>query len=81
MKSVDLRLGTTDDVLYDAAVKLILTERRASASLLEETLKIPFSRAWSLIEHMQHAGIVGPNRGLAPRPILLRLDEYERMRA
>jgi S-DNA-T family DNA segregation ATPase FtsK/SpoIIIE len=44
--------------LYDRAVQLLLTERRASTSLIQRRLGIGYNDAARLMERMQANGIV-----------------------
>ncbi len=58
-----------DDPLFDQAVEIVLSTKRASASFLQRRLKIGYNRAARLIELMEEKGIIGPPRGSKPREI------------
>ncbi|CAN5415603.1 DNA translocase FtsK [soil metagenome] len=69
-------LGNADmDPLYDQAVEIVTTSRRASISNIQRRLKIGYNRAARLIEDMEREGIVtsmesnGNREVLAPPPV------------
>ena len=51
------------DPLYDEAVDLIRREGRASVSMLQRRMRIGYTRAARLIDHMEEKGVVGPPEG------------------
>ncbi|MBU3673178.1 MAG: cell division protein FtsK [Sinobacteraceae bacterium] len=59
------------DVLYDEAVKIVVTERKPSISYVQRRLKIGYNRAARLIEAMEAAGLVGPLQANGGREILV----------
>jgi S-DNA-T family DNA segregation ATPase FtsK/SpoIIIE len=65
------------DPRYDEAVRVILDERRGSASLLQRALGIGYTRGSRILEQMHKEGIVGPYKGSKAREVLLTLDEWE----
>lgn len=64
----------SDDDLFDEAVEVIRSARKASASLLQRRLKVGYARAARLLDIMEEKGIVGPGDGAKPREVLL-VDE------
>lgn len=66
--------GEMDD-LYDEAVQIVTTSRRASISSLQRRLRIGYNRAARIIEDMEATGVVssmnsaGNRQVLAPEPI------------
>ncbi len=60
-----------EDVLYDEAVKIVITERKPSISYVQRRLKIGYNRAARLIEAMEAAGLVGPLQSNGGREILV----------
>ena len=66
--------GGEDDPLYDEAVAIVTSSRKASISYLQRRLKIGFNRAANLIEEMQNQSVVsqiqsnGIREVLAPPP-------------
>lgn len=69
--------GTTGelDPLYDEAVQIVTSSRRASISSLQRRMRIGYNRAARIIEDMEAAGVVstmnsaGNRQVLAPEPI------------
>jgi DNA segregation ATPase FtsK/SpoIIIE, S-DNA-T family len=63
-----------EDAIYDEAVLIVTSSRKASISYLQRRLKIGFNRAANLIEEMQKQGVVsevqnnGTREVLAPPP-------------
>ncbi|MHC4860947.1 MAG: DNA translocase FtsK, partial [Planctomycetota bacterium] len=67
------------DPLYDEAVRIILSEQRGSASLLQRALGVGYTRGSRLMDIMHKEGIVGPYKGSKAREVLMTLDEYEEL--
>ncbi|SFV78763.1 Cell division protein FtsK [hydrothermal vent metagenome] len=69
--------GTTGelDTLYDEAVQIVTSSRRASISSLQRRMRIGYNRAARIIEDMEASGVVssmnsaGNRQVLAPEPI------------
>lgn len=55
--------------LYIEAVKIVLGEQRASASLLQRTLNISYNNAWDLLQRMEKEGIVSSANHIGKREI------------
>jgi len=68
-----------EDSLYNAAVRVVVGEGRASTSLLQRRLSIGYGRAAKLIDMMFHNNIVGPADGPKPRDVLVGLDFLDRL--
>jgi DNA segregation ATPase FtsK/SpoIIIE, S-DNA-T family len=67
------------DPLYNDAVRIIVSEGRASTSLLQRRQSIGYGRAAKLIDEMYRNGIIGPPEGSKPRDVLVGLDFLDRM--
>ena len=52
-----------DDELFDKAVTIVVSAKKASSSLLQRKLSIGFARAAKLIDMMEERGIVGQEMG------------------
>ncbi len=63
------------DPLYDKAVQIVLTERRASISYVQRRLQVGYNRAANLLETMETAGIVSKANATGRREILVPENE------
>jgi S-DNA-T family DNA segregation ATPase FtsK/SpoIIIE len=68
------------DSLYNDAVRVVISEGRASTSLLQRRLSIGYGRAAKLIDMMFHNNLVSPADGSKPREVLVGLDYLERLK-
>lgn len=66
-------LGDDED-LYQQALDVLKSTRRASTSMLQRRLRIGYNRAARIMEIMEEKGVVGPENGSSPREILVDLD-------
>jgi S-DNA-T family DNA segregation ATPase FtsK/SpoIIIE len=62
--------SSEDDPLYDEAVAIVISSRKASISYLQRRLKIGFNRAANLIEEMQNQGVVSQVQNNGIREVL-----------
>jgi S-DNA-T family DNA segregation ATPase FtsK/SpoIIIE len=69
------------DELYEAAVDVVVRERRGSVSLLQRCLGIGYGRAARLIDFMAEDGIVGEYNGAQAREVLISVADWEAMSA
>ncbi len=67
------------DDLFDEAARIIVQHQQGSASLLQRRLNIGYNRAGRLIDQMEAAGLVGPNKGSKAREVLIH-DEVSLQR-
>lgn len=63
--------GEERDELFANVVKLVIAEKKASASLIQRRLKVGYARAARILDQMEVAGIVGPAQGSKAREILI----------
>ncbi|MBI4623395.1 MAG: DNA translocase FtsK, partial [Verrucomicrobia bacterium] len=63
-----------DDELYQKALDVLRSTKRASTSMLQRRLRIGYNRAARIMDKMEEKGIVGPDNGSSPREILTDLD-------
>ena len=70
------------DALFDEAARLIVSSQMGSASFIQRKMEIGFARAGRIVDQLEAAGILGPNRGSKPRDVLIQdlmsLDELLR---
>lgn len=68
----DLLAGMeSDDPMYQQAVEVVTTHKKASISLVQRHLRIGYNRAARLLETMESAGIVSPMTTDGNREVLL----------
>lgn len=63
--------GSGDDDLYRQAVNIVRTERKASTSYIQRSLRIGYNRAAILVERMEKEGILSEPNHSGKREILL----------
>ena len=66
-----------EEPLYNEIVEFILTQGKASASLLQRRFRLGYNRAARVIDLLEERGIIGPNNGSKPREVLVKLEEKE----
>jgi S-DNA-T family DNA segregation ATPase FtsK/SpoIIIE len=71
-------MGATGDAtdLYQQAVQIVLRDKKASTSYIQRRLQIGYNRAASLMERMEHEGVVGQANHAGKREILMGNDEH-----
>jgi DNA segregation ATPase FtsK/SpoIIIE, S-DNA-T family len=72
-KGDDDDLGDDED-LFNQALDVIKSTKRASTSMIQRRLRIGYNRAARIMDLMEDKGIVGPENGSSPREILKDLD-------
>ncbi len=63
-----------DAELYQQALDVLRSTRRASTSMIQRRLRIGYNRAARIMDLMEQKGVVGPDNGSSPREILVDLD-------
>ncbi len=71
--------GGEHDEMFEEAARLVVAERKASASFLQRRLRVGFSRAARLIDLMEQDGLLGPAQGSKPRDVLVPPDYFEEL--
>ena len=61
----------TDEELYNRALEVVRTTKRASISHLQRKMSIGYNHAARLIDLLEDRGIIGPGVGVQPREILM----------
>jgi S-DNA-T family DNA segregation ATPase FtsK/SpoIIIE len=64
-----------DDPMYDAAARLVVKTRKASASYIQRRLRLGYTRSARLLDMMEKEGLVGPPAGSKGRDLLVP-EEY-----
>ncbi|MDH7569210.1 MAG: DNA translocase FtsK, partial [Armatimonadota bacterium] len=70
-------LDTSEDELFEDAVRYVVTTRRASTSTLQRKFAIGYTRAARLIDMMEERGIVSALDGSKPREVLVSREQVE----
>ncbi len=65
---------TASDPVYPQAVDFVMEQGKASISLIQRRFRIGFNRAARFIEQMERDGMLGPQEGSKPRPVLKGKD-------
>lgn len=60
-----------DDPMYDEARKIVMDNRKCSASLLQRKMKIGFARAAQLVDKLEENGVVAGAEGAKDRKVLV----------
>ncbi|HEY0968738.1 MAG TPA: DNA translocase FtsK [Opitutaceae bacterium] len=63
-----------DEELFQQALDVLKSTKRASTSMIQRRLRIGYNRAARIMDLMEDKGIVGPENGSSPREILKDLD-------
>lgn len=65
-----------DEELYTRCVNLVITERKASTTLLQRRFRIGYAKAAEIMELMEKRGVVAPSTGSSrPREVLIEAME------
>ncbi len=64
------------DELLEEAIRIVLSVRQASASILQRRMRVGYTRAARLIDLMEQEGVVGPFCGSKAREILVDSEQY-----
>ena len=62
--------GSSDEDLYNQAVEIVRTDKKASISYIQRRLRIGYNRAASIIERMEDEGIVSKTDHVGRREVL-----------
>jgi S-DNA-T family DNA segregation ATPase FtsK/SpoIIIE len=65
-----------DEELFQQALDVLKSTKRASTSMIQRRLRIGYNRAARIMDLMEDQGVVGPENGSSPREILVDLDTY-----
>jgi S-DNA-T family DNA segregation ATPase FtsK/SpoIIIE len=60
-----------NDPMYDAAARLVVKTRKASASYIQRRLRLGYTRSARLLDMMEKEGLVGPPAGSKGRELLV----------
>ena len=66
-----------EEPLYNEIVDFVVTQGKASASLLQRRFRLGYNRAARCIDLLEERGIIGPNNGSKPREVLVKIENKE----
>lgn len=66
-----------EEPLYNEIVEFVVTQGKASASLLQRRFRLGYNRAARAIDLLEERGIIGPPNGSKPRDVFVKLEEDE----
>lgn len=66
-----------EEPLYNEIVEFVVTQGKASASLLQRRFRLGYNRAARCIDLLEDRGIIGPSRGSKPREVLVKVENSE----
>ena len=75
--TTSVEMDATEEPLYNDIVEFVVTQGKASASLLQRRFKIGYNRAARAIDILEERGIVGPSNGSKPREVLFKVENKE----
>ncbi|RKZ06200.1 hypothetical protein DRQ25_14445 [Candidatus Fermentibacteria bacterium] len=67
-----------DDPLFSKAKQVVIHTQQGSVSIIQRRLRVGYSRAASLIDMLEQAGIVGPFQGSKARAVLVTMEELQK---
>ena len=67
------------DELLPVAIEAMVETGMASVSMLQQRLKLGYSRAAHLVDQMEEIGVVGPFEGSKPRQVLITKKQWQEM--
>ena len=75
--SFDGEHDAEEEPLYNEIVEFVVTQGKASASLLQRRFHLGYNRAARCIDLLEERGIIGPVNGSKPREVLVKLEGGE----
>ena len=66
-----------EEPLYNEIVDFVVSQGKASASLLQRRFRLGYNRAARCIDLLEERGIVGPQNGSKPREVLVKNEDSE----
>lgn len=66
-----------EEPLYKEIVEFVITQGKASASLLQRRFHLGYNRAARCMDLLEERGIIGPSNGSKPREVLVKMENKE----
>ncbi len=67
---------TVDDI-FEEVVEFIISQQKASTSLIQRRFRVGFNRAARIVDELENFGIIGPDEGNKPRKVLMSMSEWD----
>ncbi len=67
----------SEDTLYEEVVEVVQDSMKASASFIQHSLGIGYSKAARLLDLLEKKGVVGPSEGSKPRKVFIKKIDGE----
>ena len=64
-----------DDPLLEEVKDAVISQQRASVSMIQRKFRVGYARAGKLIDMLERMGVVGPHLGSKPRQVLMRPEQ------
>ena len=61
-----------DEEILEEAKKIVMIEKKVSASLLQRKLQIGYFRAANVLDLLEEQGIIGKHNGAKPREVFIK---------
>ncbi|MDR1000294.1 MAG: DNA translocase FtsK [Clostridiales bacterium] len=74
-----MEIGDTDE-FFEEAAEFLISQGKASTSILQRQFRIGYNRASRLMEELEKHGVVGPGDGARPRKVLVGMEQWRAMR-
>ncbi len=71
--------GKKFDSLIKEAAEIVVSSKKASATLLQRKLNIGFPRAAKIIDQLEELKVIGPPEGSKPRKVLISPEELKKI--
>ena len=66
-----------EEPLYNEIMEFIITQGKASASMIQRRFRLGYNRAARCIDLLEERGVIGPQNGSKPREVLIKLEKKE----
>lgn len=68
--------GESYDDRIEEAIKIVVENGQASATLIQRKLSVGYARAGRIVDQLEQMGIIGPYEGSKPRKVLMTKQQY-----
>jgi S-DNA-T family DNA segregation ATPase FtsK/SpoIIIE len=72
-------INEEEAALFNSAVSLVVSEKKASISLLQKNLELGYFKAAKLLNALESRGVIAPYAGSIARKVIISDEEAERI--